>query len=201
MATTYKITDLSAILSSDVADTDVIALVDVSGDVTHKILVSELKALIRGIITISSTKAGINEVSPDAALHVTGDGATGSTGELVQVIEGTLPELCFKDNFGGGAKGFSIVKYNNTIYYVRTTHAGAYEGYTQHVDLSLGRHFFGGGTAPTATVDLAAGTASYAPLRIRTSVAPSSPNDGDMWQDGTDLKIRINGVTKTVQFV
>lgn len=50
---------------------------------------------------------------------------------------------------------------------------------------------------PTAFLDLPASVAGRATLRIRTGVAPSSPNDGDIWQDGTDIKIRIGGVTKT----
>lgn len=52
--------------------------------------------------------------------------------------------------------------------------------------------------APTAFLDLPASTTARATLRLRTGSEPTSPNDGDVWQDGTDLKIRINGVTKTV---
>lgn len=40
-----------------------------------------------------------------------------------------------------------------------------------------------GETAPTALAHLGASTTSRAPLRITTGVAPSSPNDGDVWND------------------
>jgi hypothetical protein len=51
--------------------------------------------------------------------------------------------------------------------------------------------------APTAHVDITASTTSNASLRIRSGTAPTSPNDGDIWFDGTDIKMRIGGVTKT----
>ena len=55
-----------------------------------------------------------------------------------------------------------------------------------------------GTDTPTASLDIPASTTAKSSLRIRTGVAPTSPNDGDIWLDGTDMKIRIGGVTKTV---
>jgi hypothetical protein len=49
--------------------------------------------------------------------------------------------------------------------------------------------------APLVTV---ASTTSSAGFRLTAGVAPTSPINGEMWQDGTNLKIRIGGVTKTV---
>jgi hypothetical protein len=54
---------------------------------------------------------------------------------------------------------------------------------------------------PTAKVDIAPSLSTAASIRIRQGVAPTSPNDGDMWLEDnslTGLKIRINGVTRTV---
>lgn len=62
----------------------------------------------------------------------------------------------------------------------------------------LGNVALGSTTAPTAFLDVAAGTTAKAQIRLRSSTAPSAPNDGDIWYDGTDLKIRLGGVTKTV---
>jgi hypothetical protein len=56
-------------------------------------------------------------------------------------------------------------------------------------------------TSTSALVDIAASTTSIASLRIRSGTAPTSPNDGDIWFDGTDLKMRIGGVTKTFTLV
>jgi hypothetical protein len=56
-------------------------------------------------------------------------------------------------------------------------------------------------TAATALTDIGASTTTRASLRIRSGTAPTSPNDGDIWFDGTDIKIRIGGVTKTFTLV
>lgn len=56
----------------------------------------------------------------------------------------------------------------------------------------------------TAFVHIGAGTLGSAQMRLVAGVAPTSPNDGDIWLQGntnTDLKIRIAGVTKTISLV
>jgi len=50
-------------------------------------------------------------------------------------------------------------------------------------------------TAPTAFVDTPASSTSAASLRIRQGVAPSTPNSGDLWQDGAHLYARIGSST------
>ena len=44
---------------------------------------------------------------------------------------------------------------------------------------------------------LGAATTAKASLRIPSGTAPTSPVNGDIWFDGTDIKMRIGGVTKT----
>ena len=203
MPTTYKIPDLDELTSGSEATTDVLEVTDISADQSKKWTLASLKTWALGIITQVSTKMGINEASPDAPLHVTGDGTTGALGagsELVQVFEGSLPEIRLKDMFGGGSgvDGWSIIKYNNTLYFTRVSNAGAFEAYNGQIDVQEGRWRFGDGSAPTATVDIKGSTTSYASLRIREGVAPTSPNHGDIWQDGTDLLVRINGTTYTL---
>jgi hypothetical protein len=58
-----------------------------------------------------------------------------------------------------------------------------------------------GTTTPTAFLDVRASTTAAASLRIRSGTAPTTPNNGDIWFDGTDLKMRIGGVTKTFTLV
>lgn len=62
-------------------------------------------------------------------------------------------------------------------------------------------------TAPTANsnitafLHIGAGTTDSAQIRLVVGSAPSAPHDGDIWLESntnTGLKIRINGVTKTV---
>lgn len=61
----------------------------------------------------------------------------------------------------------------------------------------------GMGTAATATsiLTLGASTTAIAAMHFISGVAPSSPNNGDFWFDGTDVKIRVAGSTKTFTLV
>jgi hypothetical protein len=54
---------------------------------------------------------------------------------------------------------------------------------------------------PTARLDIPESQTTNASLRIRSGTAPTSPNDGDIWFDGTDIKMRIGGVTKTFTLI
>ena len=51
---------------------------------------------------------------------------------------------------------------------------------------------------PTALVHISGSTTSMSSLRIIGGTAPTTPNDGDIWYDGTNLKMRIAGTTKTI---
>jgi hypothetical protein len=44
---------------------------------------------------------------------------------------------------------------------------------------------------------IAAGTTTRSQINLASSTAPTSPANGDIWFDGTDIKMRIGGVTKT----
>jgi hypothetical protein len=48
---------------------------------------------------------------------------------------------------------------------------------------------------------LGAATTAKASLRIPSGTAPTTPTNGDIWFDGTDLKMRISGVTKTFTLI
>ena len=52
----YKITELTELLAADAVDTDIITIVDVSGNVTHKMTVAQLKLLI--VTAAAVTAAG-----------------------------------------------------------------------------------------------------------------------------------------------
>ena len=58
----------------------------------------------------------------------------------------------------------------------------------------------GAGTTASSSsfVAVAAGTTAKSQLNLASSTAPTAPANGDVWFDGTALKIRISGATKTV---
>ncbi len=55
--------------------------------------------------------------------------------------------------------------------------------------------------APTAWLHLVGSTTAAASLNIPSGTAPTSPNNGDLWFDGTNIKMRIGGVTKTFTLI
>lgn len=93
------------------------------------------------------------------------------------------------ETFTDTAKGTSLIFSVNTITSVSL------------VDMltltTSGLIFSGGGTA--AWIALPPSSTALASINFpATGAAPSSPNNGDFWFDGTNLKIRIAGATKTV---
>ena len=55
-----------------------------------------------------------------------------------------------------------------------------------------------GSATSTAALNLPAGVAGAASLKITPGVAPTTPNDGDMWVTTDGLFVRIAGVTRQV---
>lgn len=52
--------------------------------------------------------------------------------------------------------------------------------------------------APTASLHLPATTTAQSQFRLHPGGTPTSPNDGDMWYDGTHLQFRLGGVTTQI---
>ncbi len=85
------------------------------------------------------------------------------------------------------------INYNPTITAGTTTH------YAMRIQSGLSA--IGHTNVPTAALDIAASITAASSFRIRSGTAPSSPNDGDIWYDGTDIKIRVGGTTKTFTII
>ena len=50
----------------------------------------------------------------------------------------------------------------------------------------------------TAHMALSAGTTARSQINFASSTAPTSPADGDLWFDGTNLNLRVSGATYTL---
>ncbi len=95
--------------------------------------------------------------------------------------------LIFNSGYIYPGKGYTPAKSDNTI---RLGHAS----YRFKEFYSYLGNF-------ASKVTLAAPTTSLATLSLPTGSAPTSPVDGDVWREdntNTGLKIRVNGVTKTI---
>lgn len=53
----------------------------------------------------------------------------------------------------------------------------------------------------TSFLSLAAGTTAKSQVNLASSTAPTSPVDGDIWFDGTNIFIRVAGATKTFTII
>jgi hypothetical protein len=97
-------------------------------------------------------------------------------------------------NLTNGIKSLIGIDYDMTI----TALSGSHYGLLIRPSGTL--NGFGlGATLPTALLDLEGSTTDRASLRIRSGTPPSAPNDGDMWNDGVNLFIRLGGTTFTLQ--
>lgn len=66
----------------------------------------------------------------------------------------------------------------------------------------LGGNVAIGSTSNTTDwLNIAASTTAKAHIYLAAGVAPTSPSNGDIWFDGTDIKMRIGGVTKTFTLI
>lgn len=136
-----------------------------------------LSAFGNSYLTAQTGNVGIGGViSPTARLHLPAGTATANSAPL-RFTSGTLLSVPVP----------GAVEFLNDAYYATITTGAA-------------RRTFAFLESPvfTGTVSTPASTTAGAGFRIVAGVAPTSPTNGDMWQDGTDLKIRIGGVTKTV---
>ncbi len=109
-----------------------------------------------------------------------------------------------------GTGNFTFIENTPTINQTGGTHIIIGYNYNPTLTSILGAHYgilirpntlngFGlGATLPTALLDLEGSTTARASLRIRSGTAPTSPNDGDIWSNGTDLLVRFGGTTYTL---
>lgn len=171
----------------------------------------------------SGVKAGINTNSPDGTLHV----HTGSAGSIsasglanegvfenssdggISVLTPDASTAYIAAGSPGQALGaFLSWNYNAGIASFGANKSGAsliLKSGANTIALTLDGNQRGilasllgtGGNTPTAYLDAAASTTSAASLRVRQGTAPASPNGGDIWQDGTNIYIRLNGTTYT----
>lgn len=165
---------------------------------------STTRALQFGVNNASSTNANV-------AFNFTGAIHDIVAGALTRTWTGILNDLAVS---AGDGNTINYTMWNNIPSFVMGTCTFSYTffdynptitgtGTTTHSAFRVraGLNAFGHGNVPTAFMDLGASTTASASLRLRTGAAPTTPNDGDIWQDGTNVKVQIAGVLKTFVLV
>ncbi len=135
-----------------------------------------------------------------------------SAGRLVVRGDGTNPVARFEDSAGNAVL---TVPATNALG-GRLLFSGSYIGFQNNPNSAIGIEsgqmvFFNGAyrfiVGPTGdiltygTLSLIASTTAKPSFVIAAGVAPTTPIDGAVWYDGTDLKMRVGGTTKTFTLV
>ena len=80
-----------------------------------------------------------------------------------------------------------------------TNRWGIYQAGASENNYFAGPTGLGTSTVTAAFANIAASTTARASLNIPSGTAPTSPTNGDIWSDGSDLFIRLGGTTYTIQ--
>lgn len=161
------------------------------------------KAAGTAVVTIDTTNSRLGiGVTPEERLHVAGHVLINNNNRLYwYMADGvsrlTALQLDSSDDLN------MVIKHNRSLI-IKDTSANAMlkltdVGTTGNL-MVTGMVFAGGTTTPTAFLDAAASTTSAASVRIRSGTAPSAPNAGDLWFDGTNLKFYDGTTTRTLSW-
>lgn len=158
-----------------------------------------------GIFVITAAgRVGVNEASPTRTFTINKD-ALGYTPKIpgdavLQVASSGSTGINISSvTWGNGDLTFSDIQSTRGLirYYHGDDSMSLFTAATERVRITNTGLVGIGESTPTALLHLAASTTARASLRIVAGTAPTSPNDGDIWFDGTDIKMRIAGATKT----
>lgn len=143
------------------------------------------------------------------SISFTGDTNTGFYRNLPDefniVCGGALAATIYNGGFLGrdgttAAPGLAFINDSDTGFHrPLSNHIGVCMGGTQVFCFNTVGLGFGTSVIPAAEwIKVGAGTTAKAQFNLASSTAPTSPNNGDVWFDGSALKIRISGTTRTV---
>lgn len=149
---------------------------------------------------------GIGTSSPSSSLHVVGLVTLSSTltNSLNITSSGFVTRITIDNTNASPNTGFNL-SYSNVVKWALAAY-GSNADFTFYNNATLTDSLFISGSTnnvgirtntPTARLDIPASVTSAASLRIRSGTAPTSPNDGDIWYDGTDFYGRVGATTKS----
>jgi len=169
--------------------------------------VSMAAATVTGDVTMSNT-VGLRPDSNSTSWPLVQDAA----GAAVVTVNTTNKQVTFADHINtpvgrgiqlSGAATYTITKgaagINIKSWAYPVTFVGA-AGTVLQIGTDNGLSTLGHSDTATAIADIAASTTSAASLRLRSGTAPTSPNAGDIWFDGTNLKMYDGTTTRTISW-
>lgn len=187
----FKITELTELAAVDVVTTDVLPIVDVSADVTKKITIASLKtalALAIGDSVGSATSTYVPYFTTSGVLAQSANFTYDGNTLKVKWVSGNNMELLHPS-----ASIYDMQFFVSNLSHIKMGN-GAYLS-----SRGTGMFYVGSAAAtPTARMHLEASTSGVAHLRLADGATVTSPNNGDIWNDGTNLVVRLGGVSYTL---
>jgi hypothetical protein len=146
------------------------------------------KNYIAGNLLLNSTTDSGERLQVTGTMKVTGDVSivANSSGTTLSSYNGTS-SIVFLGNTGSGTVAYELQSLSTRRFRILANATST----TFESSNQTGSFIFNN------RVSLPASTTTKSTLNIASGTAPTSPNDGDIWFDGTDIKMRIGGVTKT----
>jgi hypothetical protein len=171
-----------------------------------------LQTLVAGGTTFPAiTVTGVSTLSGGIAAAGAGTISLGTTSNTAGAITlqangGTSETVLIQATQGTGATSINLVSTAGGI----TLNCNGASGVTINAfgatsitnDFTVaGGTGIGAAAIASAWGKVSAGTTARAQFNFAASTAPTSPNNGDFWFDGTNVKIRVAGATKTFTIV
>lgn len=146
----------------------------------------------------TNKRLGVGTNAPNTTAHFKG-GVAGAVGTRIATLEGSLPEIWFKDTSDN--TGFAITRYGGIVYFTNTNSSGGYSSYSGLTN-SQGQWSFGGGFNPSAQVHIkgSGSTSATTSLLVQNSGGTNwlqVKDDGDITNGAngsTELKFEISPV-------
>lgn len=120
----------------------------------------------------TNNRLGVGTNTPDTTATFKG-GVAGAVGTRIATLEGSLPELLFKDTSSNS--GFAVTKYGSVIYFTNTNGSGGYTSYCGLTNTSR-QWSLGHGSNPLAQVDIkgSGSTSATTALLVQNSAGSSA---------------------------
>ena len=166
-----------------------------------------------------NNRLGIGLTSPSEKLDVRGNGIFGTTNKVWIIPDyagsgeiaagasiggtGTGGFSIFPNYFGTSGTKFSLGYYNQSVWFSGLELANVSGGFGKLLLMKSGGSVGIGTVNPTAKLQIAAGTASAgtAPIKLTSGTNLTTPENGALEYDGTNLYFTTGGVRKTIQLI
>jgi lysophospholipase L1-like esterase len=164
-----------------------------AGDITHTgNILTTGNNWINGSPVGAGSKLFVNDTSSTpgrAFMWVTGTSSASSGIQSALALTPTWNETGTAGNNSLFISAYSQSEGSGLRYLIRAGSNSAADGSGTHTDKFT--------VSKNGRVVVGAATTSNSSLNIPVGVAPAVPTDGDIWYDGTNLRMRIGGTTKT----